>query len=361
MRVPAVAALALLALVAVPVRAALSEADQRARIMLEVSRDEERLRSLGVLVDDAPLNAYLQEVTDRLFPDHKGELHVRGLLDSEFNAFTMPSGNIYFNTGALLRIQDEAELASVLGHEGTHYTADHAFREAVHVKRTAGTIILSPLLGGSLWAGYSRDMEREADRGGFERMHNGDYDDRAGVELFGRIDRELTVRHLPRGGLFWADHPAMQERIANLTALEAGKPGGTERRRERYLSVTEHARMEALATIHRRHDAELLVFLLEDERLLDTLPPRARFYLAEGLRLRSKPGDGERAMTEYETTIKTAPDDPNAYQALGVRYMRDGHKSEALAMLRQYVKLEPDPARSSYARQYIAALEQETP
>ncbi|HEX9473333.1 MAG TPA: tetratricopeptide repeat protein, partial [Steroidobacteraceae bacterium] len=131
--------------------------------------------------------------------------------------------------------------------------------------------------------------------------------------------------------------------------------------RERYLSVTEHARMEALESIHRRHDAELLVFLLEDEKLLDTLPARARYYLAEGLRLRGKPGDGERAITEYETTIKTAPDDPNAYQALGVRYMRDGHKSEALAMLRQYVKLEPDPARSSYARQYITVLEQETP
>src|SRR5258708_32794464 len=210
MRVAAVAALALLAAIAMPVRAALSEADQRARIMLEVSLDEERLRSLGVLVDDPPLNAYLQEVADRLFRDHKGELHVRGILDSEFNAFTMPSGNIYFNTGALLRIQDEAELASVLGHEGTHYTADHAFREAVHVKRTAGTIILSPLLGGSLWAGYSRDMEREADRGGFERMHKGDYDDHARVTLFSPGGRELPGRPLPPGGGFSAAHPALQ-------------------------------------------------------------------------------------------------------------------------------------------------------
>lgn len=346
---------------AMPALAALSEADQRARIMLEVVKDEERIRNLGVLMDDPVLNGYLQEITDRLFPDHKGELQVRGILDSEFNAFSMPSGSIYFNTGALLRIQDEAELASVLGHEGTHYTADHAFREAVHTKRTAGTVILSPLLGTSLWAGYSRDMEREADRGGFERMNNSGYDSHAGAELFNRIDRELIMRKLPRGGYFWADHPAMKERIANLAEFGAGKSGGTERNRERYLAVTEHARMQALDVIHRRHDAELLVFLLDDEKMLDTLPPRARFYLAEGLRLRGKTGDSERAGTEYETTIKTAPDDPNAYQALGVRYMRDGHKSEALAMLRQYVKLEPDQTRSSYARQYITTLEQETP
>jgi tetratricopeptide (TPR) repeat protein len=119
--------------------------------------------------------------------------------------------------------------------------------------------------------------------------------------------------------------------------------------------------MDVLEVIHRRHDADLLVFLLEDEKLLDALPPRARFYLAEGLRLRGKPGDGDRAITEYETTIRSAPEDPNAYQALGVHFMRDGHKSEALAMLRQYVKLEPDQTRSSYARQYITTLEQEAP
>jgi len=231
----------------------------------------------------------------------------------------------------------------------------------VHEKHVAGTLILTPLLTLSLWAGYSRDQEREADRGGYQRMSSSGYDNRAGVELFQRMDRELTVRHLQRGGYFWADHPAVKERVANLTALEGGMPGGAERNPERYLALTEHARMDALAAIHRRRDADLLVFLLDDEKLLSTLPPRARFYLAEGLRLRAKPGDGERAITEYETTIATAPDDPNAYQALGVRYMRDGHKSEALAMLRQYVKLEPDETRNSYARQYIAALEQETP
>jgi len=361
MRVASAVALVLLTTVAAPARAALSEADQRARIMLEVSQAEEQLRHSGVLLDDPALDAYLQEITDRLFPDHKGELHVRSLRDSDFNAFAMPSGSVYFNTGALLRIQDEAQLATVLGHEGTHYTADHAFKQVVHEKHVAGTLILTPLLTLSLWAGYSRDQEREADRGGYERMSSSGYDNRAGVELFQRMDRELTVRHLPRGGYFWADHPAVKERVANLTALEGGMPGGAERNPERYLAVTEHARMDALAAIHRRRDAELLVFLLDDEKLLNTLPPRARFYLAEGLRLRAKPGDSERAITEYETTIATAADDPNAYQALGVRYMRDGHKSEALAMLRQYVKLEPDETRNSYARQYITALEQETP
>src|SRR5712672_3121115 len=218
MRIPYLVAVALIAVGAMPALAGLSEVDQRARIMLEVAKDEERIRNAGVLLDDPALNAYLQQVVERLFPDRKGELHVRSILDSDFNAFAMPSGSVYFNTGALLRIEDEAQLASILGHEGTHYTADHAFREAVHVKHTAGTVILSPLIGGSIWGGY-----------------------------------------------FWADHPAVKERVATFRALEAGRPPGAERNRERYLAITAHARMDALAVIHRRHDADLLVFLLDDE------------------------------------------------------------------------------------------------
>lgn len=350
-----------------PVYASLTEAEQRARIALEVSDSEERLQNSGLLVNDPALNAYLQEITDRLFPDHKSELHVRAFLDSEFNAFTMPSGSIYFNTGALLRIRDEAELASVLGHEGTHYTADHAYRERVHNKHAAtaaliGNLalpILSSVIGVSSMAGYSRDNEREADQGGFDRMSRCGYDPKAGSELFGLLDRELTVRAMTHGGYFWADHPAVKERITNLSVMATAHPAGTERNQDRYLAVTEHARLQALSTIHRRLDGKLLVFLLGDEKLVDSLPPRAHFYLAEGYRLRGSAGDGERALAEYASAINLAPEDPEAYQALGLRYMHDNKKSDALAMLRKYVELEHDPARSAYAQQYIQTLQGE--
>ena len=42
------------------------------------------------------------------------------------------------------------------------------------------------------------------------------YDPKAGSELFGLLDRELTVRAMNHGGYFWADHPKVKERIANL-------------------------------------------------------------------------------------------------------------------------------------------------
>lgn len=351
-----------------PAQAALTEAEQRSRIAMEVADAEEQLQNSGLLVNDSALNGYLQEISDRLFPDHKSELHVHAFIDSEFNAFTLASGSIYFNTGALLRIRDEAELAAVLGHEGTHYTADHAFLERVHDKHAAtaaliGNLalpVLSSVMGVSSMAGYSRDKEREADQGGFDRMTRCGYDAKAGAELFSLLDGELTVRAMNHGGYFWADHPSVKERIANLTTLASAHADGTERNPDRYLAITERARMQALAAIHRRLDGKLLVYLLADRNLIETLPPRAHFYLAEGYRLRAGTGDADRALTEYRAAIRLAPEQPDAYQALGLRYMRDGNASEALAMLQKYVELEPDPARSGYARQYVKTLQGES-
>jgi tetratricopeptide (TPR) repeat protein len=187
------------------------------------------------------------------------------------------------------------------------------------------------------------------------------YDPKAGSELFGLLDRELSMRAMNHGGYFWADHPKVKERIANLSAMAAAHAEGTERNQQRYLAVTERARLQALAAIHRRLDGKLLVFLLADEKLADTLPPRAHFYLAEGYRLRAGPGDSERATAEYASAINLAPDDADAYQALGLRYMHDGNKGEALSMLRKYVELEHDPARTGYAQQYIQKLQGEAP
>ncbi len=278
--------------------AALTESEQRARIDFEVNRFEESIGNSGALYGNAELDRYLHSTLDRLFPDQAGRLHVRTISDSEFNAFALPSGGIYFNTGALLRIEDEAQLATVLGHEGTHITGDHTYLSVVHGKHVANTmtvgIFLIPLVAQiaaiSSMAGFSREHERDADNGGFDRMVAAGFDAHAGAELFGRMDRELSLRKLGRGMYFYTDHPRVQERVASLTELAAKLPAGGDRNRDRYLAITEPARLAALAAIHKRGDGKLLVFLLEDEKLLATLPPATRYYLGEGYRLRAGPG-----------------------------------------------------------------------
>lgn len=371
---------------------AIEEAEQRERIEFETRKFEGQIEHSEILFDDPELNAYLQEVTDRMFPEMKGKLRVRTFKDPEFNAFAVATGGIYFHTGTLLRLDDEAQLASVLGHEGTHVTADHMYRHVKTAKSASVITLLAGLtaagfgvppdlvtiIGYSSMAGFSRSYERESDRGGFDRMVAVGYDARAGAEAFSRLERELTARHIGQGPYFFASHPAVKDRVETLTEFGGESPPPGERYVERYRAVTLRARLNALEQIHRAGNGKVLVFLLEDEKLLGTLPPQARFYLAEGFRLRAEKAkkdskdrrspaeieaqralDVARAIEEYEQAAIEAPDFGPTWQALALHHYRNGDKPRALVLFRRYVELVPDPKQSGYARQYIEALSKE--
>lgn len=371
---------------------ALDEQEQRARIEFETKKGEYQIEHSELLFEDPELNAYLQEVTDRLFPDMKGKLRVRAIRDPNFNAFAVATGGVYFNTGTLLRLDDESQLASVLGHEGTHYTADHTYRSVHAAKSAAGITLFAELtaagfgippdlvglVGYSSIMGFSRGYEREADRGGFDRMSQAGYDLRGGALAFERLDRELTARYVSDGPYFFASHPNVKERVANLIEFGGESLTEGEKDTDRYLAVTLHARLDALAQIHRGGDGRTLVFLLEDEKLLKSLPPEARYYLAEGFRLRAekarRPGkdkrpaqeieaqrspDAARAIEEYRLTMEQAPDFAPTYEALAMQYYRIGDKNHALELFQRYVELNPDQKQTGYARQYIEMLSKE--
>lgn len=371
---------------------AIEEGEQRARIEFETRKFEQQIEHSAILFDDPGLNAYLQEVTDRLFPDMRGKLRVRALRDPEFNAFAVATGGIYVHTGALLRLDDEAQLASLLGHEGTHVTADHMYRSVRSDKSTSVVTLIAGMtaagfgvpaefpmfIGYSSMAGFSRALERESDRGGFDRMVEVGYDARGGVVAFARLARELAARQINRGPYFFASHPDVQDRVTSLMEIGGMSPPPGERNEERYLAATLRARMDAIEQIHRAGNGRVLVFLLEDEELLRTLPPESRYYLAEGFRLRAekfrrnrndsrsdeeieeqRAADRSRAIEEYQKTIDETPEYAPAWQALALQYYRIGNKPRALALFRRYVELAPDPKQTGYARQYIETLSKE--
>jgi len=384
-------AVVLMALQVGPARA-IDEQEQRARIEFETKKGEYQIEHSELLFKDPELNAYLQEVTDRLFPDMKGKLHVRAIRDPNFNAFAVATGGVYFNTGTLLRLDDESQLASVLGHEGTHVTGDHMYR-SVHAAKSASVITLIAgftaagfgippelvgLVGYSSMMGFSRAYEREADRGGFDRMSQAGYDLRGGALAFERLDRELSARFVSQGPYFFASHPAVKERVTNLTEFGGQSPPEGEKDVDRYQAVTLRARMDALRQIHRGGDGRSLVFLLEDEKMLKSLPPEGRYYLAEGFRLRAekarRPGkdkrsndeieaqrvaDAARAVEEYKLTLEQAPDFAPTYEALAMQHYRNGDKARALELFQRYVELNPDPKQNGYARQYVEMLSRE--
>src|ERR1700733_13892657 len=81
---------------------AITEREQRARLLFVTREEEAHLEAQGLLYGDAALDAYLQSVMDRLYPERQGEYRVRALRNTEFNAFAVATGNLYVFTGALL-------------------------------------------------------------------------------------------------------------------------------------------------------------------------------------------------------------------------------------------------------------------
>ena len=175
---------------------------------------EEHIRRAHLLYGNVQLDAYLQGVAERLLATDGTDpspVHVRVMRGADANAFSLSNGSIYLTTGLLTTLQDESELAAVLGHEVTHYTNAHVLRGMREQQRSqalarAGGVVLGVLLAAvtqhisgqtpsslpssfisipqsslAIWqramvSGYSRSLEREADEGGIRRMIAAGYD-----------------------------------------------------------------------------------------------------------------------------------------------------------------------------------------
>jgi len=353
---------------------AIDEQEQRERLLFESQRFEQAIAKQGLLYGDPALDAYLQSVTDRLFPEMPtGALRIRVIRDEEMNAFALPSGAIYVNTGALLRMRNEAELASLLGHEVTHVTEEHSLEGARSGKTIAGTAMvlsggvsagLGPLLtqlaAYSTMAGFSRSREREADALGLERMARAGYDTDAMATFFDRVQREFAARKIKEGLYAFATHPRFESRVeATTTEQPAAMPGVV--RREEYMAATNEVRPGVLEALRDRRQGTALTFLLGEEGMVDDYAPAGLFLLGEGYRLRAEAGDAERSAEQYRLSIERWPDYAPAWGALGRHYARTGDDAQALRCLEYYLELAPDARDAPFTRQAVEKLRHGAP
>jgi beta-barrel assembly-enhancing protease len=165
---------------------------------------------------------------------------VKMIQSDEINAFTLPGGFVYVNSGVMKMADNEAELASVIAHEIGHAAARHATRQATRgqLARIAG-IPLGILIPG--WAGlaasqtasaatpvaslhFSRAYETEADLLGIGYLSEAGYDPNASIEMFERI--ASTERKTPGAvSKVFLSHPPTSDRIAK-TQTAIGKLKG---------------------------------------------------------------------------------------------------------------------------------------
>jgi len=185
------------------------------------------------MIDDPVVTEYVNRVGQNLVRNSDAQVPftIKVIDSDEVNAFALPGGFFYVNSGLILRAQEESELAGVMAHEISHVTARHGTKNATKGEIMQLATIPLILLGPGGWAGYgiyealqlaipmsylkfSRDSEKEADFLGIEYMYKAGYDPNSYVTFFERIqaDEKRRPGTIPK---IFSTHPPTPERIAD--------------------------------------------------------------------------------------------------------------------------------------------------
>lgn len=181
------------------------------------------------LLQDPVVTEYVNRVAQNLVrnSDAKVPFVIKVVDSDEMNAFALPGGFFYINTGLVLAADNEAELAGVMAHEIAHVAARHATKQATKAQIINWLSIPLIFIGGPVGYGiqqaaslaipltflkFSRNAEREADYLGLEYAYRTGYDPLAFIEFFEKVRKKEKEKKgtIPRA---FSTHPMTEDRI----------------------------------------------------------------------------------------------------------------------------------------------------
>ncbi|HTM51394.1 MAG TPA: M48 family metallopeptidase [Bryobacteraceae bacterium] len=204
----------------------------------------EEVRRQSKLVEDPLIAEYVNRLGQNLARNSDAGIPFSFQIveGEQLNAFALPGGFIFVNTGLIEATETEAELAGAMAHEIAHVAARHMTRQATRAKIADLASLPLILLGG--WTGYavrqgasvaiplgfltfSRGFESEADMFGLQYMYKAGYDPTASIDLFERM-LSLEKRRPGTIAKVFNTHPMTEDRIRktqkNIDQMLPGRP-----------------------------------------------------------------------------------------------------------------------------------------
>jgi predicted Zn-dependent protease len=356
--------------------------EEEQRLWKDADHVEKKLEKSHYLHKDPQLDTYLNNLAQKLLPSEVRaqniQLRVRVLKNPFLNAFVMPNGAIYIHTGMLARLENEAQLATILGHEIVHFLNRHTVKEMRDTENKNAFLQVMQLLVGStgwgslivlalynqseLWTlasvrGYSRELETEADEGGLKAMVRAGYDPEQAPRTFENLTEGRDEEKIEEP-FFFGTHPRLQERINNYRKL-LSKPffqsskGG--------LGSVEYEKMiQGVLLDNALMDMDIGRFRFAQkgiERRLkrNSEDPRGHFLMGELYR-RSVKGDSEnlqKAIAEYQKAISFDPNYAEPHRELGLVYQEQKQEQKARAEFELYLLLNPQAVDAPIIKGYL--------
>lgn len=354
------------------------------------SKHENRLKNAGTVFHDREVEAYLEDLTERMLGDSLDHLGITLdfvlVAEPTLSGWTYPYGTIGLHSGLLVRMDNEAQLAAIVAHEISHFLQRHTYRELIVDGRNsalgkglgflAGLAVASEtgsfdpnVMGftGDLWtnlatSGYSQKNEYVADEEGLRLMANAGLSIEEAIPAFHALaENEVYGAGDPRK--MWSSHPRLEDRIKNLQ-----KEIKRAKRDKEYVAGTvpdSRDYYDAIAPvllINARLDLREQQFERARESLSHYLEVRpdsaeAQFLTGESYRRANPAGPAfDESLAAYQAALDRDSGFADAHREIGMAHRMLGNNDEARAAFEQYLAAAPDAADAGIVRGYLEGL-----
>jgi Zn-dependent protease with chaperone function len=365
-----------------------------AGLWMVVEKQEQDIRTSSILVQDEELNQFVTEMTCDLVGESCSYLRPYIIRAPGFNAFMMPNGAFFIQSGLLLRASNSSELAAVIGHEASHYFRNHTINRFRSSNSTANTFaVLSAVVSAASTVSvnsattyeslsrrldlsstavsmlqtaqivaalqlldYSREQESEADIDGVAWMSSSEYVPSAAVDLWQSVISEQEAGGELAGFSMVATHPAPVSRMNaisdSIREFSSAEPADASAADALLFSLVNRHRDDWLSDELHVLPPSQFQFLVDKQVVSGYPEHRAAYLIGLSYFNAAEKASSKREQREFLTSavdafsegIVTGSLDIQAemYRDLGKSYELLGMQAEAQVAYQQYLDLAPD-------------------